>query len=101
MPQFQELDSMFKNYTHDGCLFECKLKNSFKATGCIPWDYPIPPSVEDQANQIDICNSSLKANEISDLAKFDDYMNSANSTINCSCWSDCEEESFDVQVALH
>ena len=92
---------MFHNYTYEGCIFECKLKNAFKSIGCIPWDYPIPPSVEEQAEEIKICNSRSKKSEIishSDLAKFYDYMNNEISTTNCSCWSDCEEESFEIQV---
>ena len=92
---------MFHNYTYEGCLFECKLKNAFKSIGCIPWDYPIPPSVEEKGKEIKICNSSSensKSISHSNLAMFEAYMNNENSIINCSCWSDCEEESFEIQV---
>ena len=96
---------MFQNYTYEGCIFECRLEKAFKAIGCLPWDYPIPPQLEEEegANQIRICNSSTEqkgSTSESDLAKFEDYMNSANSTSNCSCLSDCEEESFRIQVLM-
>ena len=92
---------MFKNYTYEGCIFECRLKNAFEAVGCIPWDYPILPSFEEQGNEIRICNSSREENKSiseSDLAKFVAYMNSEYSISNCSCFSDCEEESYKIQV---
>lgn len=96
---------MFKNYTYEGCTFECRLKSAFEAVGCIPWDYPIPPYLEEEGgNQIKMCTSSTEQKEgtsESNLAKFEDYMNSANSTNNCDCLSDCEEESFKIQVLSH
>ena len=98
--KFQKDNSMFKNYTYEGCIFECRLRNAFDAVGCIPWDYPIPPSIEEH-DQIRICNSSREENENiseSDLAKFSAYMNSEKSITNCSCYSDCEEQSFKIQV---
>ena len=39
---------MFHNYTYEGCIFECRLKKAFKAIGCLPWDYPIPPQLEEE-----------------------------------------------------
>ena len=95
---------MLRNYTYEGCIFECRLKKAFEAIGCIPWDYPIPPHLEDKGgNQIRMCNSSTEQEEStseSDLAKFEDYMNSANATSNCSCLSECEEQSFKIQVFM-
>ena len=35
-----ELD-IFNIYTRSACLFECKMKHSFRRCGCIPWDYPL------------------------------------------------------------
>ena len=91
---------MFRNYTQEGCIFECQLKNAFETIGCLPWDYPVPPQLEKQdTNHIRMCNSSSSTSE-SDLARFEDYMNSVNSTINCDCLSDCEEVSFEIQVHI-
>ena len=90
---------MLSNYTYEGCTFECRLKNAFEAIGCIPWGYPIPPYLE--ANQTRICNSSTDHNEStseSDLAMFEDFLHSANSTRHCYCLPECEEESFKIQV---
>ena len=93
---------MFNNYTYEGCIFECRLKNAFETVGCIPWDYPIPLTFQEQRKQIKICNSSREENNKSisesDLAKFSAYMNSENSITTCSCFSDCEEETFKIQV---
>ena len=33
--------SIFKKYTRESCLFECKLKIGAKKCGCIPWTYPM------------------------------------------------------------
>ena len=35
--------SMFRSYRQQGCQFECRLRNSAKRAGCVPWDYPLPP----------------------------------------------------------
>ena len=89
-------------YSKQGCLFECRLKNVFKLTGCMPWDFPIPPSIEkEHNNNVRMCNSSRQKNEDlsqSDLAKFDDYMNHEESVKNCGCLPDCEEVVFETQV---
>ena len=31
---------LFKNYSQDGCMFECLLDLAYKATNCTPWNYP-------------------------------------------------------------
>ena len=126
-PKFQEEDSMFKTYSLKGCQFECKLTNTFKSVGCIPWDYPIPPSLGHEGN-IPICNSSVKQGEPefiifqhpetssrspvpnpnfvpptpSSLARFNDYMDSKKSVENCGhCIADCEQEvRFETQVSI-
>ena len=56
--QFQKEKSMFKAYSQKGCLFECRLKNTFSYVGCIPWDFPIPPSVE---KEVPICTSKVNS----------------------------------------
>ena len=33
-------ESLFKEYNHERCKFECDLKRSAKACQCTPWDYP-------------------------------------------------------------
>ena len=32
---------IFKKYSRESCLFECKLKIGAKKCGCIPWTYPM------------------------------------------------------------
>ena len=54
--QFQKEKSMFKVYSQKGCLFECRLENTFSSVGCIPWDFPMPPSVE--GKEVPICTST-------------------------------------------
>ena len=97
---FQEEDSMFKTYSLKGCQFECKLTNTFKSVGCIPWDYPIPPALGDEEN-IPICNSSAREDALSSLAEFNLYMDDAKSLESCSqCIPDCEQEvRFETQVS--
>ena len=41
---------VFNMYTRTGCLFECQMKYSKAACGCIPWNYPI--SVQHHVNII-------------------------------------------------
>ena len=31
--------SIFKSYTQEGCLLECKTKQSYEKCGCFPWNY--------------------------------------------------------------
>ena len=90
---------MFKMYSEEGCLFECRLMNAYNFAGCIPWDYPIPPRVQqDKKSQIKICNST-RLHE-SDLAKFNDHMNNEMSVRNCHCQPNCEEVTFEAQVSM-
>ena len=100
---FQDIDSMFNMYTKEGCLYECRLMNAFHISGCIPWDYPIPPTLEGESTTIKMCDSMRKENEStseSDLAKFYDFMNNEESTRNCNCKPNCEEVVFETQVGL-
>ena len=32
---------IFNIYTRTGCLFECKMKQSMRRCGCVPWNYPV------------------------------------------------------------
>ena len=92
---------MFKNYSLKGCQFECKLTNTFKSVGCIPWDYPIPPSLGD-GESIPICNASVRQGDMSSLAEFNHYMDDAKSVENCGqCLPDCEQDvRFETQVSI-
>ena len=95
---------MLSNYTYEGCIFECRLNNTYKAIRCMPWDYPIPPDIEEGGNEIRMCNSSSEQKDStseSDLAKFEDFMKSDKSTSNCDCLPECEEESFKTQVIIY
>ena len=94
---------MLHNYTKEGCLFECRLTNAFREIGCLPWDYPIPPSLEQgQKGHIRICNSSRRSDVTeNDLAKFDGYMNNERSASNCHCQPDCEAVAFEIQVTCN
>ena len=92
---------MFNEYSQKGCIFECRLQNTYNHVSCIPWDYPIPPSVNEK--YVEICNSSynsssMETNADSKLAAFEKYMNSKESIENCSCLPDCEQQVFEAQV---
>ena len=95
---------MFNMYTKEGCLFECRLMNAFYYSGCIPWDYPIPPTLEGGSNTTKICDSSIKENESiseSDLTKFYNYMSNEESIRNCNCKPNCQEVVFETQVRVY
>ena len=34
--------AMFQVYTHENCLFGCKIRKASEACGCVPWNYPSP-----------------------------------------------------------
>ena len=87
---------MITRYSYKGCIFECRLKNAIKAVGCVPWDYPIPPSMSKEGNK-KFCNSSPEKNG-STLLRFDAFMNSGESMSNCECMADCEEVVYKTQV---
>ena len=82
---------MFNAYSHKGCQFECKLTRAFHAVGCIPWDYPVPPSV---GENVRICNAGPGGN----LSDFEGFMDGADSVRGCNCEPDCGEISFETQV---
>ena len=91
---------MFNRYSQKGCIFECRLKNTLNHVKCVPWDYPIPPSLINSQN-VEMCNSSYKQSETpadSKLATFENYMNSKESIENCNCLPDCEQQVFETQV---
>ena len=87
---------MFSAYSHKGCQFECKLTKAFNTIGCIPWDYPVPPSiVKGQGEEVRICNAGPGGN----LLKFEAFMDGAESVRGCKCQPDCEEIAFETQVS--
>ena len=92
---------MFKMYTKEGCLFQCRLERAFNYSGCIPWDYPIPPSLDRENTKIKMCNSLVEQNGSiyeSDLAIFHDFMNTEDTQSSCNCQPNCEEVIFESQV---
>ena len=38
--KFENTLKLFKNYSKDGCIFECLIESAFETMNCIPWDYP-------------------------------------------------------------
>ena len=38
--EFENTLKLFKNYSKDGCIFECLIESAFEIFHCIPWDYP-------------------------------------------------------------
>ena len=89
---------MLTRYSYKGCMFECRLKSAIEAVGvgCVPWDYPIPPSLSLNPSKY-FCNSSFAQNG-STLSLFDDFMNSGKSISNCDCLADCEEVVYERKV---
>ena len=89
---------MFKAYSNKGCMFECKLENTYKSVGCIPWDYPIPPSLGKEED-IPMCTSTFSQTSAnSSLARFNHFMNN-EAVKTCNCLPDCEQETrFEAQV---
>ncbi len=37
---------MFNSYNEKSCLMECRIKYAVNVTGCLPWDYNLPPGIE-------------------------------------------------------
>ena len=89
---------MLTRYSYKGCMFECRLANAIRAAGCVPWDYPIPPSMNFEGSQ-EFCNSRSSENG-STLLRFDAFMNSGESMSNCECAADCEEVVYKTQVII-
>ena len=86
---------MFSAYSHKGCQFECRLTNAFQRVGCIPWDYPVPPSIlHEQGDQVRVCNAGSGGN----LSDFEAFMDAAESIADCKCEPDCDEVTFETQV---
>lgn len=80
--------SVFKEYTQEGCMFECALRRSTTRCGCIPWDYPQLGSHED----IELCYGSLSK-------CFDTEMNKpVIQNENCTCPQSCKGKTVTTQV---
>ncbi len=90
---------MFKRYSQEACLFECKLKYALNKTGCIPWDYPLPIHAENDTEwEASIC-TSVAPDGKNRLATFEAAMDSHKAREGCSaCLPDCEDTQFKVQV---
>ena len=42
--------NIFKIYTKEGCLLECKIEQAYRKCGCFPWNYPIIEVVKPKKN---------------------------------------------------
>ena len=79
---------MFKEYTEEGCLFECKLKRAAKSSKCIPWDYPVPKGLEDMP----ICTMGSGTT----METFELHMNEPDVSM-CDCLPDCHVVNYETQ----
>ena len=96
---------MFNGYSQKGCIFECRLKNTYNYVKCIPWDYPIPPSLIN-SEHVEMCDSSYNYSYSSSetpadskLATFENFMDSEESIEDCNCLPDCDQQVFETQVS--
>ena len=88
--------SMFKQYKQLGCMFECRLNYAITSSGCIPWNYPVPGGLEE--SNFDICVANSYGLNSSNLALFQQLMDSEESMANCECSPDCEQVTYEPQV---
>ena len=96
--EFDRDSSMFNEYKHAGCLFECSLKFAITKAKCIPWDYPLPAGLAE--NDFELCTSFKNGSQISNLALFHQRMDSKDSMAHCKCIPDCEKVTYEPQVCL-
>ena len=52
--EFESTLKLFKNYSMNGCIFECLIEEASHNTNCTPWDYP-----HMEMNQ-EICNATKR-----------------------------------------
>ena len=87
-------NSMLRHYRQQGCQFECRLRNSAKKAGCVPWDYPLPTNI----SEIICRNSEGEDDKERSLEAFDAFMKSQESLRGCQCLPNCEEVAYETQV---
>ena len=80
---------MFKEYTEEGCLFECKLRRAANFSKCIPWDYPTPKGMD----KMDICTMGSNLT----LAAFEMKMNEPITPQTCDCLPGCKVVNYKTQ----
>lgn len=90
-------NSMFKQYRHLGCMFECRLKLAIINSNCIPWDYPVPGGLNE--TKFEVCVTKPGPGQ-GNLTLFNELMESDESMSNCHCQPDCEEIKYEPQVYL-
>ena len=89
---WQDPNSLFRIYSEEGCLFECRLRNASSHTNCIPWDYPVPQDLDG----IDICLGWQ--NGTNNMKKFNAIMDDPEVINTCNCLPDCEHITYETQV---
>ena len=89
---------IFRNYSEESCLFECRLEHAAREAGCVPWDYPHPYGSKPDEFPICVATSNITLNK---LAKFEALMGSEDGLRDCHCLPNCEEVTFKTQVILN
>ncbi len=80
--------ALFKHYSKENCLFECRIKNTRKQYGCIPWDFPML-SADDN-----ICQDDKRFRTVTDLKRPLD-------SLDCShCIDDCDRIDYDYTINM-
>ena len=90
-----DTNSVFRKYSNEGCLFECRLRNAPSHTGCIPWDYPVPQDMEG-IDGMEICLAWENGRD--KLKEFNSIMDDPRVIDSCDCLPDCEEVNYETQV---
>ncbi len=79
----QGYSTMFKTYSQDGCLFECKLRSIQEDKGCMPWNFP-QLDTGDQTKRL--CNAPEAYHFMSKFSSVE--------LEECSCPTDCNVHSY-------
>jgi hypothetical protein len=72
------------------------LNAAIDQVGCLPWDFPIPTK-NGVAIDLEVCISQ-DAHWNNKLEEFHKAMKNRSNLQNCTCMTDCETVSYDVQV---
>ena len=79
--------SLFQNYTHESCVYECLVGAAYKALDCAPWDVPF----EFVSGETAICSGNQ-------TVLFKLAMQENEKDCVASCPASCEEISYYQQV---
>jgi hypothetical protein len=91
----QDPNSIFKFYKQKACEFECRLKYASQVAGCVPWDYPIVPSLGDSISKT-LC-LAVHGHQ-NTLRTFLSALEAEESLQQCQCMPDCEEVTLETEV---